>query len=234
MEWWDQAIVLRHRRHGEHDAIVTTLTQEHGRHLGLVKGGFGSKRRASIEPGQEVRLHWHARLSEQLGRFDLETQRNLSAAYMDDAKRLAAVLSAFALLDVALPERENHSDLFFDLRNLLEHLSLDNWRVLYVRWEARLLASLGYGLNLESCAVTGETENLVYVSPRSGRAVSRDGAGPYRDRLLLLPSFLLNDDSGETSEDIKNGLRLTGHFLERHVLIHQNMPEERRHLERII
>lgn len=234
MDWQDQAILLKHRRHGEHDAILTALTKEHGRHLGVLKGGYSSKRRATIEAGQEVKLQWHARLSEQLGRFDLEPQRNFSAAYMDDPQRLHVILSSASLLDAALPEREPHADLFLDLQELLEHLGYENWRVFYVRWEARLLSGLGYGLDLTECAVTGKKTDLKYVSPRSGRAVSEEGAGPYKERLFPLPPFLMRDDVKTDLDDIRKGMALTGHFLERHVFHSHAMPQERRRLLNIL
>lgn len=230
MQWEDRGFILKHRRHGEHDAILTILTEGHGKHLGLVKAGFSRRRRALIEPGQEVTLRWQARLSDQLGRFDLEPMRNLCAINIDDQGQLSAFLSAAALLEQALPEREPHADLFCNLETLLEGLASTSWPLSYVRWEAALLSGLGYGFDLTKCAATGKTGNLAYVSPRSGRAVSIEGAGPYRQRLLPLPSFLCDTRTSANLEDIQAGLALTGHFFINHVFHHRAVPMERQRL----
>lgn len=227
MEWTDHGIIIKQRRHGEYDAIITVLTEQNGKHFGLVKAGFASKRRATIEIGQEVKLRWQARLSDQLGRFDLEPTRNLSAAYFDDSKRLKAILSCASLLDAALPEREKHADLYEDILLFLTHLDEEYWLINYVRWEMGLLAGLGYGFDLSSCAVTGAKDGLCYVSPRTGRAVSKKGAGEYVNRLLALPSFLIHEEKSVTSNDLKIGLKLTGYFLEHYVFHHQHVPPER-------
>lgn len=235
MEWQDRGIVLKQNRHGEHDAIITVLTLEHGRHLGLIKGGFSQKKRAFIEIGCELRLRWVARLADQLGRFEIEPLHSLSAPFLDDALKLKAILSCAALLDHALPEREKHDDLYLALKDFFSRLHHDPWLSQYVRWEADLLAGLGYGFDLSACAVTGQTEELLYVSPRSGRAVSKEGAGPYIDRLLALPAFLRHQKgAGKESEpnltSIRQGLKLTGYFLEHHVFHHRPVPNERHRL----
>jgi DNA repair protein RecO (recombination protein O) len=218
MQWADDGFVIAVRRHGESGAIVELLTRGHGRHLGLVRGGQSPKRRSVLQPGNEVVAAWRGRLSEHLGTVTCELLRSHAARFLDDPDRLAALASATALLAVALPEREPHADVFAAFALLLEALdSAIDWPVRYVGWECGLLAALGFGLDLTRCAATGRTSDLAYVSPRTGRAVSREAGRPYRDKLLPLPAFLCHETATEES-DIGLGLALTEHFLQRHLL----------------
>ena len=231
MEWTDEGIVIGVRRHGESSAIAELLTREHGRHLGLVRGGAGSRMRPLLQPGNSVRAVWRARLDEHLGTYAIEGLR-LRAAALLEASHGAYGVTHLASLARLLPERDPHEDIFA----LLEH-SLDDFAdirgaaVHLVRFELAMLAELGFGLDLEHCAATGEARNLIYVSPKSGCAVSRAAGEPWRDRLLRLPPFLRQgeDDSGGRSDqdlsdqclsnqDLLDGFQLTGHFLLRHVL----------------
>ena len=225
MDWADDGIVLSARKHGETAAIVHLLTRRHGRHAGLVRGGVGRRMRGVLQPGNEVRAEWRARLAEHLGNYTVELAKARAAALLDDAERLAGLAAASAVAELTLPEREPHEASYAATRSLLEALEQGGevWPYVYVRWELGLLAELGYGLDLASCAVTGGVENLAFVSPRSGRAVSEAGAGDYRDRLLRLPGFLLGNGAGDDGNndpraEIEAGLRLTGHFLEHNVL----------------
>ncbi len=222
MDWQDDGFVLAARRHGESDAILTLLTRDHGRHLGIVKGGSGKRQRAVVEIGNRVTADWHARLSEHLGRFSVELAAPHAALCLDDPARLAALSSACATLDAALPEREPHPEVFDEFATLAAALSerRPDWPADFVRWEARLLTALGFGLDLTQCALTGETEGLAYVSPKTGRAVTAEAAGLHKDRLLALPAFLLHADTSAGRDDLIAGLRLTGYFLERHVFSH--------------
>ena len=222
MDWQDQGFVLAARRYGESDAILTLLTREHGRHLGIVKGGSGKRQRAVVEIGNRVTADWHARLSEHLGRFSVELAAPYAALCFDDAARLAALSAACATLDAALPEREPHPDVFDDVAALAAALSerRPDWPTEFVRWEARLLTALGFGLDLSHCAVTGETDGLAFVSPKTGRAVTAEAGRLHRDKLLSLPAFLLDPQVRPGRDDLIAGLRLTGHFLERHVFAH--------------
>ena len=226
MDWQDQGFVLAARRHGESDAILTMLTREHGRHLGIVKGGSGRRQRAVVEIGNAVAAHWHARLSEHLGRFEVELTSPHAAMCMTDPARLAALSAACATLDAALPEREPHDDIFDEFAALAEQLSRQatDWPTQYNRWEARLLGSLGFGLDLSQCAVTGETEGLAYVSPKTGRAVTAEAGRLHKEKLLPLPAFLLQERAQAAPGDLLAGLRLTGYFLERHVFAHAPKP----------
>ncbi|MSP68096.1 MAG: DNA repair protein RecO [Alphaproteobacteria bacterium] len=218
MEWTSDAFVLGCRRHGEADAVVSLLTATHGRHLGLVRGGGGRRGRSLFQPGNRIRATWRARLSEHLGQITAEPITAHAAFLFDDPARLAALGSATALLDAALPEREPHPGLFDATAALLAALAAtEGWGADYVRWELALLQDLGYGLDLMSCAATGRNDDLTFVSPRTGRAVSRAAGEPYQDRLLPLPRFLFTPDEPPDPRQIVAGLALTGYFLERHL-----------------
>jgi DNA repair protein RecO (recombination protein O) len=230
MDWQDEAIVLSARHYGEHDAILTVLTRDNGRHLGLVRAGFSRRQRSTIELGNRLQASWRARLEEQLGNFQIECLHAVAAVLLDQPRRLAALASACSIVDAALPEREPHPEIFIDLDSLITQLTAETqaetvssgeadlaWLSAYVRWEIILLTDLGFGLDLTRCAVTGETDGLAYVSPKSGRAVTEAAGHGYRDRLLPLPAFLARDASlARSGTEIVSGLRLTGYFLERH------------------
>jgi DNA repair protein RecO (recombination protein O) len=220
MEWRDEAIVLSLRPHGESAAIVTMLTPEHGRHAGLARGADGRRGRSLYQTGNRVQAVWRARLGEQLGNFSCELVEAHGGRLIEDPMRLAALSSAAALVEAALPEREPHRFLYERLLALLRSLQSDEpgmrWPQDYVRWELDLLTELGFGLDLSRCAVTGVTTDLAFVSPRSGRAVSLQAAGRYRDRLLHLPEFLGGAGPAQPDE-VPRGLALTGYFLEQHV-----------------
>jgi DNA repair protein RecO (recombination protein O) len=220
MQWEDEGIVLAARRHGEGGLVVQLLTRGHGRHAGLVRGGQGPKLRTVYQIGNRVGIAWKARLAEHLGAVTGELLRGHAARFMDDAARLACLAAAAALAGAALPEREPHPRVYEGFCTLLDALDADHgWAVGYAEWELILLAELGFGLDLARCAATGETEQLTYVSPKSGQAVSASAGEPYRDKLLRLPRFLL--PGGEIvpppAQDVIDGLALTGFFLDRRV-----------------
>lgn len=231
VEWEDRGIVLSLRPHGETDGVLTLLTEQRGRHAGLVKGGDGRKYRSVLQPGNLVRGWWRARLDSHLGNFTVEAERSFAAAAMDSAVKLAGLAALCAMIDTTLPEREPHPHIFAAALDLLEHLDDVAWSAHYVHWELALLREMGYGLDLRNCAATGLTEKLTYVSPLSGRAVSTEAAEPYRNRLLALPAFLLEAGDGMIAapEDIRAGLNLTGHFFHRNVFapLHQPLPQAR-------
>ena len=232
MEWRDTGFVLATRRHGESSLIVELLTHEHGRHAGLVRGGQSPRRRALLQPGNAVAALWRGRLPEHLGSLDCELIDAHAARLLDDPGRLAALTAATALLLASLPEREPHPDLYASFAALLGALdSASFWASAYVAWECDLLAGLGFGLDLRCCAATGMTGDLAYVSPRSGRAVSRDAGRPYHDKLLPLPAFLWRETEAGPA-DIVAGLVLTRHFLLHHLLTPQggSLPEARERL----
>ena len=233
MEWSDEAVVLSVRPHGETAAVAELLTREHGRHLGLVHGGRSRKLRPILQTGNHVDVVWKARLSEHLGQFTLEARKGYGIAAMDDPAALTALQSICALTRL-LAEREAHPNLFEVTLFVLGFLDdATVWPALLVRWELALLTELGFGLDLTSCAATGRNDELIYVSPKSGRAVSASAGEPYRDRLLSLPGFLRGRTSGGvTAEDIASGFALSGHFLETRVLgpRTEQLPEPRQRL----
>lgn len=227
MEWTDQGILLSARRHGESAAIVSLLTADHGRHAGLVLGGGGRRLRPTLQPGNLLQATWRARLAEHLGHMSCELVEGWSADLLDDDLRLAGLMAALALVDAALPEREAHRHLYDGLTALIGSLrsdaGLEIWGPALARFEATVLADLGYGLDLASCAATGATTGLTHVSPKTGRAVSAAAAAPYRGRLLALPPFLLpaaDPDAPVGLADMLAGLKLTGFFLEQNVFSH--------------
>jgi len=221
MLWRDTGFVLSARRHGEGALIVDLLTHEHGRHAGLVRGGQSPKARAVLQPGNEVAAVWRGRLDEHLGTIACELVRAHAGRFLDDAGRLAGLASAATLLVSALPEREPHADVFFSFARLIEALdSAADWPAQYVKWEQDLLAALGFGLDLGRCAVSGAIADLAYVSPRTGRAVSRTAGLPYHDKLLRLPEFLWCDTPADEAQ-LALGITLTGYFLTHHVFAPQ-------------
>ena len=231
-QWRDAGFVLAARPHGEKAQIVELLTGEHGRHLGLVRGGQSPQRRSVLQPGNEVVALWRGRLAEHLGTMACELVRAHAAPLLDDPDRLAGLAAAAALLSATLPEREPHPIVFASFAALLAALAeARDWPARYVAWERDLLAALGFGLDLSRCAATGTTADLAYVSPKSGRAVSRTAGLPYHAKLLPLPAFLWCS-APATAADLALGLELTGYFLLHHLLLPQqrSLPPARAHL----
>jgi len=219
MQWTDEGIVLGTKRHGEANAIAELMTREHGRHLGLVRGGGGSRLRPLLQPGNRVGATWRARLDEHLGLYTVETLDARAASFLPVPHALYGMIHLAALCRL-LPERDPHPHIHAALEEVLDSL-LDASRAgpAVVRFELQLLAELGFGLDLATCAAGGDVADLAYVSPKSGRAVSRQAGEPWRDRLLPLPAFLGNADIGDPSaQDVADGFALTSFFLLRHVL----------------
>jgi DNA repair protein RecO (recombination protein O) len=219
MQWADEAIVLGARRHGEASVILELMTRDHGRHLGLLQGGRSKKLQAVIQPGNQVHAVWRARLDEHLGTFQIEAE-DLRAARLMGSPLALYGLSTLAGLLRLLPERDPHSALYETVSVLVEHLDDPHIApALFVRFEVALLADLGFGLDLSRCAATGSTEDLAYVSPRSGRAVSLSAGEPYKDRLLKLPGFLIGRTTANRPDpaEIRAGFALTDFFLREHL-----------------
>ena len=217
MEWRDEGVILSVRRHGETSAIAEILTAGHGRVLGLVRGGRSRQQRPVLQAGNAVQVVWRARLEEQLGTFVLEPLDLKAGAIMEEPFRLAglATLSALAQL---LPEREPHPRVYEALRIVLDAIDNDTvWPALLVRWELGLLDELGFGLDLSKCGASGSREHLVYVSPKSGKAVSAEAGEPFRDRLFALPAFLRESGAAAPGRDVIDGLKLAAYFLDRHL-----------------
>lgn len=215
MEWRDEGLLLSVRPHGETGAVIETLTENHGRHLGLVRGGASRKRAAELQPGAQLALTWRARLEDHLGVFTAEPIRGRAGAILDQPLALAAMRAACAQLVAYLPEREAQPQLYAPTIALFDAFADPAvWPGLYAHWEVILLETLGFGLDLSTCAVTGQTQELIWVSPKSGRAVSRSAGEPYADRLLELPAFLRLGGPCDGAE-FASALRLTGRFLEK-------------------
>jgi DNA repair protein RecO (recombination protein O) len=229
MEWEAPAIVLAASRFGEGDAVATVMTAAHGLHRGLARGGASRAGAPVWQTGNLVQIRWVARLSDQLGSFSAEMIHPGAAMVMDDALTLAMLTAACAVAEGVLPEREPHPRVFEALVGLVANLPRGaDMLTDLVRWEALLLAELGYGLDLTQCAVTGEKAGLAYVSPRTGRAVTAAASGLWKDRLMRLPGFLAGANTAGPA-DWRDGLRLTGHFLERDAFghLHKGLPQAR-------
>jgi DNA repair protein RecO (recombination protein O) len=225
MEWEDDAYVLSARAHGESGAIVDLLTAEHGRFAAHVAGGGSKKFRAILQPGSRVVARYRSRVSEQLGSASLEPVGEGPSSLFDDPMALSGLSAAASVAAGALPEREAHPGVFYGLEALILALAqVEAWPAVYVRFEAGLLQDLGFGLDLTRCAATGSVDDLIYVSPRTGRAVSRGAGEPYKDKLLKLPPFLLGAQAGLSEGDVDLGMVLTGHFLEQFVFSPLNRP----------
>ena len=213
IEWSGEGTLLSVRRQGEAHALIDVFTEDHGRHAGIVRGGASRRAAPMLQPGAELAVTWRARLEEHLGAFTVEPIRSRAAGVMGDHLALSGLNAVCALLVFALPERAPHPRLYAATQSLLDALGTDTaWPATYLGWERLLLEETGFGLDLSACAVTGATEGLAYVSPRTGRAVSRTGAGAYADRLLTLPEVLTGGKGDLT--DVLDGLAVTGHFLD--------------------
>lgn len=231
MEWRDDGLIIGTRKHGETSVIVEAMTRAHGRHFGLVRGGRSKRMQPLLQPGNCAELVWRARLDEHLGTFLVEPVQLRTACLMASAEALHAVCLVAALLRLG-PERDPHPALYETAIRIAG--GIDRPEILaplIVRFEAKILAQMGFGLDLETCAATGVTNDLFYVSPKSGRAVSKAAGEPYKARLLPLPAFLLREIAAEdlSPADIRNGFRLTGFFLLRDLFgpRGQTLPEAR-------
>ncbi|MGN6763744.1 MAG: DNA repair protein RecO [Rhizobiaceae bacterium] len=218
MEWRDEGIILGTRRHGETSAILEVMTGAHGRHLGLVRGGRGRRMQPLLQPGNRVELHWWARLDEHLGLFQVEALELNAARLFDSAVAVFGLQTLAAHLRL-LPERDPHRTLYETLGLVIGHLDDPvSAAELLIRFELLVLDELGFGLDLSECAATGSRDNLAYVSPKTGRAVSRAAGSPWQDRLLVLPAFLQRGAGRRGSPaEIDAAFRLTGFFFGRHV-----------------
>ncbi|MFN4023792.1 MAG: DNA repair protein RecO [Hyphomonas sp.] len=235
MNWSDDGIVLGGRRFGEGGLILDVLTCGRGRRSGLVYGGASRRRRAQFEAGNTVALSWTGRLDDQLGRFDVaEARAERASRLLDDAAALAALGSVTALLRAGLNEGDAAGSSLYEATTLLldELAHPEVWPALYVRWELGLISALGFGLDLDECALSGGNDGLTHVSPRTGRAVRGSEAEEYVDRLLPLPAFLIDARADVLPGDIAAGLKLTGHFLEARLFasVHRGLPPERERL----
>jgi DNA repair protein RecO (recombination protein O) len=230
MDWRDQGILLSSRRHGETFVIIEVFTPERGRHAGVVRGGASRRMAPVLQPGAQLDVEWRARLEDHIGTFRVEPLKS-RAWTMSDRMALAGLNAVCALLLFVLPEREAHAELYRKTLILLDLMDQPEiWTLAYLNWELALLEEMGFGLDLRRCAVLGEKANdLSYISPKTGRAVSRAGAGEWADRLLPLPPCLMGHGPAPDAE-ILQGFEVTGHFLRNHLapqLGNRPLPEAR-------
>ncbi|AXS40235.1 DNA repair protein RecO [Breoghania sp. L-A4] len=222
MEWTGEAIILGTRKHGETSVILEVMTLERGRHLGLVRGGRSRRLQPMLQPGNAVHVTWRARLTDHLGHFSVEPVKSRAAALMESAVGIHGVQHLAGLLRL-LPERDAHATLYDALSIVLDHMDTPAVAAaLMARFELEMLTELGFGLDLSQCAATGATRDLIWVSPKSGRAVSREAGAPYATKLLPLPGFLSHREGANAppsadADDLRDAFRLTGFFLDRHV-----------------
>lgn len=235
--WHSEGILLSTKPHGETAAIICALTEEHGRHTGLVHGGRSRRIAPILQPGAQLDLEWRARLEEHMGTFRVELIKSRAARIMSDKLKLAGLNAIVSLLAFALPERESHLKLYRSTERLLDQLGQgENWLQAYLHWELILLAETGFGLNLATCAVTGRSDDLHYVSPKTGRAVSSQAAGKWAARLLPFPDSL-KPNAGDSNAEITQALAVTGHFLTSKLapaLGNNRLPEARTRFLRLL
>ena len=229
MEWREEGILIGVRKYGESSVIVEIFFENRGRHLGVVRGGSSRKLNPILQIGNDLDAYWRARLEEHLGSFTVDLIKSRASTIMMSRLALSGLSSICSLLNFTLPERVNHAQLYKHTRELLDLLTTkNNWLLNYLTWELVLLDELGFGLDLSQCAVTGVKNNLSYISPKSGSAVSMEGAGEWSKRLLPLPKCLLGLDVGHS--DLIQGLMVTGYFLENKLapaLGNRNIPAAR-------
>ncbi len=234
MEWRDEGVLLSVRKHGEGSAIIEVFTQKHGRHAGLVRGGGSRKMAPILQPGAQLSVEWKARLEDHLGSYTIDPIKSRAVQIMGDRGALAAMGTVSALLCLGLPEREEHARLYARTIDLVDALGdAPDWPARYALWENALLTDMGFGLDLSECAATGATQELIYVSPKSGRAVSRTGGADYADLMLPLPRFLRMDEPMTQGSDVADSLHITGHFLNKWLmpaLGRENLPAARERL----
>ena len=239
MEWSDEGMLLSVRKHGEGSAIIEVFTENHGRHGGVVRGGGSRKAVATLQPSAQLTVTWRARLEDHLGSFTVEPKYSRVASIMAGRAEIAAFSSIAALISTCLPERENQGSIYLMTMALMDDFSINQvWMAKYIHWEMALLNELGFGLDLNSCAATGANDGLCFVSPKSGRAVSRSGAVGWEDKLLKLPDFLINESKYVPSNiDILDGLQLTGYFLNNGIMAalgRKELPQARARFTKVL
>lgn len=238
--WSDEALILAVDKFGDYDAIVHLFTPTHGLARGIVKRGLTSKQRPDMQPATLVVANWKARLEQHMGTITLEARHSYGMRVMADPLKLAAVGSAMSLLKATLAEHDPHPELYHAVHHFLQHVAAGDDRLIwlseYVRLELSLLELAGFGLDLTECASSGTIEDLAYVSPKSGRAVSRAAGQPYHARLLALPEFLRDGQAADSLAEIALGLTLTGQFLETRLLpeLHRHAPPLRAHFASLL
>ena len=229
-EWRDKGIVLSVRKYGESGIIANILTLDHGRHLGWISNYKNKNVSSHAQPGNLVDVFWKSRLIDQMGNFKIELISSVVGKILDDKVKLQAVISLCTLLEKVLPERQSYAEIFHATQAFINVLLLDDdvsknaWVEGYVKWEIGILSSIGFSLKLDECAVTGKKNSLCYVSPKTGKAVSKEGAGKFAPKLLLLPYFLGGPKivGSNFYQDIVTGLKITSYFFKNKLLLSIN------------
>ena len=236
MRWESEGIVLGFSLHNEKSYILEVLTKEHGRHKGLIRGIHSKNLRSIIEPGNEVKVLWSGRLETHLGNFTIEPIKAWSSLMLSQKYKLTALSSLCSLVSLTMAEKQPNDLIYYNSKEMIKKISSDDdWIKDYINWELELLSEIGYGIDLSKCAVTSKRDELVYVSPTSGRAVTLEGAGSYKDRLIKLPKFIVSKDAECDSNDIVDGLELTEYFFRKRFFEPNNLnfPQSRNRLKEI-
>ena len=236
-QWSDQAILLSHRPHGETGAVLSVLTEQHGRHHGYIYGAHSSKRKAFLNTGTMLNLNWSAKTHDSLGQFEIDDGESIAFDFIDDPLRLAALLSVCDLIEYSLPEREIYAGLFWGTKALFEQMIHDHiWGAALVMWEISFMRELGFALDFSRCAGGGSADDLIYMSPKSGCTVSREKGDLYKDKLLPLPRFLIDRTEEITLGEVLKGIQMTGYFLEHWVFAQhtKGIPESRLRFARLL
>ena len=247
-EWNDIGIILSAKKYGEKGLIINILTKTHGRYVSWINNHKTKSILSSVQPGNLVKVFWKSRIVEQMGSFKIEEISSISGKIFDEKIKLQALISLCSLLEKFLPERQNYSEVFDATKAFLNLLAINNdvdnklWIKGYVKWEIGLLSSIGFSLDLKQCAVTGKKNNLYYVSPKTGKAVSKEGAGKFAPKLLRLPMFLGGAEviRSNLNEEIITGLNIATYFFKNKLLLSindskiENLPQPRGRLEMMI
>ena len=237
MRWESNGLILNFSKYNEKSYILEIFTEEHGKHKGIIRGLHSKNKRSIIEPGNEVFATWSGRLETHLGNYNVEPIKLWSSHILQFKDKLSAISSICSLISLTMAERQPNPLIYFSSKKLIEIVTSkrDDWIREYVFWEMQLLSEIGYGLDLERCAVTSKSSDLVYVSPSSGRAVSNEGAGDFRNKLLPLPKFMTDFRANYDNNDIYNALNLTEFFYKKRFFLPNNLnfPQSRNRLKEI-
>lgn len=220
MKWQDTGIVVSTKKYGESSLILNLFTENHGLHSGLIKFSNSKKTRNMFQVGNICAVEWTGRLEDQLGYYKSEIEKSVSHNIINNSLKIDVLISLSSLLNKLLADRQVHSSLFLNTINFIHYLNKNEkyWILKYIRWELKFLSELGFGLDLSKCAVTGSKNDLQFISPKSGRAVSAEGAGEWRNKLFVLPKFfLLDNEYTDDKSELLKGFKITTFFLNRYV-----------------
>ena len=237
MRWESNGLILNFSKYNEKSYILEIFTEEHGKHKGIIRGLHSKNKRSVIEPGNEVFATWSGRLETHLGNYNVEPIKLWSSHILQFKDKLSAISSICSLISLTMAERQPNPLIYFSSKKLIEIVAStrDDWIREYVSWEMQLLSEIGYGLDLERCAVTSKSSDLVYVSPSSGRAVTNEGAGDFKNKLLPLPKFMTDFKANYDNDDIYNALNLTEFFFKKRFFLPNNLnfPQSRNRLKEL-